>query len=197
MKTAQVSKVVLSIAPILALSLALSISTKSEVLATSGSHKAEHKVNICHKTGSASHPWEAINVDVKAFDGEGHNDHTQHGDFLYSGPVDKNGHPTKEGNSWCGPVEDKKDHDKDDEDCNSCGTDEDENDEDYEGPSTSQSQSQEQSQTVNVQVLGAHIPKVLPATGLNPAALALMLGVVPFGVVLARYKRSFSANKRA
>ena len=71
------------------------------VLATNGSHGREHKVNICHKTGSQSHPFEAINVDESAFDGEGKNDHTQHQDFLYHGPQDKNGHPTKEGNSWC------------------------------------------------------------------------------------------------
>ena len=72
------------------------------VLATSGSHGREHKVNICHRTGSQSHPFEAINIDESAFDGEGKNDHTQHEDFLYHGPIDKNGHPTKEGNSWCG-----------------------------------------------------------------------------------------------
>src|SRR3990167_618763 len=72
------------------------------VLATSGSHGREHKVNICHRTGSQSHPFEAINIDESAFDGEGKNDHTQHEDFIYHGPIDKNGHPTKEGNSWCG-----------------------------------------------------------------------------------------------
>lgn len=60
-----------------------------------------HKINICHRTGSNNHPFEAINVDEHAFDGEGKTDHTKHGDFSYEGPIDKNGHPTKEGNQWC------------------------------------------------------------------------------------------------
>jgi len=75
-----------------------------EIEAPDGQDRSEeqgHKINICHRTGSNSHPVEAINVDRHAFDGEGNNDHTQHGDFPYAGPIDKNGHPTKEGNQWC------------------------------------------------------------------------------------------------
>ena len=94
------SKLVKFVFPVIT-AIAMSVSGFN-VLATNGSHDREHKVNICHRTGSQSHPFEAINVDESAFDGEGKNDHTQHEDFLYHGPIDKNGHPTKEGNSWCG-----------------------------------------------------------------------------------------------
>src|SRR3990167_4398972 len=94
------SKIFKFVFPVIA---AIAISASGfNVLATSGSHGREHKINICHRTGSQSHPFEAINIDESAFDGEGKNDHTQHEDFLYHGPIDKNGHPTKEGNSWCG-----------------------------------------------------------------------------------------------
>lgn len=43
----------------------------------------EHKVTICHVTNSATNPYVVIEVDVAAFDGEGANDHTQHGDAEY------------------------------------------------------------------------------------------------------------------
>ena len=72
-----------------------------EAESSSQNEKNDHKVNICHNTGSETHPVEAINVDEHAFDGEGENDHTQHGDFEYGGPVDKNGHPATEGDQWC------------------------------------------------------------------------------------------------
>lgn len=75
--------------------------TPSPEVSPSPSPRNGHKVNICHRTGSVTHPFEAINVNEHAFDGEGDNDHTQHGDFLYFGPVDSNGHPTHAGNSWC------------------------------------------------------------------------------------------------
>lgn len=61
------------------------------------------KVNICHNTSSQSNPVEAIRVNFDAFDGQGQNDHTQHGDFLYNGPVNpQNQQPTKpDGDLWC------------------------------------------------------------------------------------------------
>lgn len=55
------------------------------------------KVNLCHQTSSEQHPWEAIQVDMSAW--QTHVD--QHGDFLYAGPVKDNGKPTKDGNQWC------------------------------------------------------------------------------------------------
>ncbi len=63
----------------------------------------EKKVNICHITGSVNNPFEAIRVNESAFDGVGQNDHTQHGDFLYNGPVNpQNDQPLKpEGDEWC------------------------------------------------------------------------------------------------
>lgn len=57
-------------------------------------------VNICHKTGSESHPWEAIQIDSDALE-----THLGHGDFLYNGAVKDNGKPTKGGNAWCGDVD--------------------------------------------------------------------------------------------
>lgn len=54
------------------------------------------KENICHKTSSESHPWEAINIDVN---NDNHDDHEE--DFPYEGPVKDNGKPTKDGNQWC------------------------------------------------------------------------------------------------
>ncbi len=61
------------------------------------------KVNICHHTSSQTNPIEAIRVNDDAFDGQGSNDHTQHGDFLYFGPVNpQNQQPLKpEGDEWC------------------------------------------------------------------------------------------------
>ncbi len=41
-------------------------------------HGDGHTVTICHVTNSATNPFVVITVDVAAFDGEGHNDHTQH-----------------------------------------------------------------------------------------------------------------------
>jgi hypothetical protein len=67
---------------------------------STNAHGREDKVNICHATGSESNPWKAIRVNESAFDGEGQNDHTLHGDFLYEGPVDpENQQPTDD--SWC------------------------------------------------------------------------------------------------
>lgn len=55
------------------------------------------KVNICHH---ATNHLEAIRVNTEAFDGQGANDHTLHGDFLYQGPVNPaNQQPTS--NEWC------------------------------------------------------------------------------------------------
>ena len=53
----------------------------------------QEKVNLCHRTGSESHPWEAINT---ADDHSGHEE-----DFLYEGPTKDNGKPTNDGNEWC------------------------------------------------------------------------------------------------
>lgn len=39
------------------------------------------KVEICHVTNSATNPYVLIEVSVNAFDGDGLNDHTLHGDF--------------------------------------------------------------------------------------------------------------------
>lgn len=65
--------------------------------------KVCQKVNICHFTSSQSNPVEAIRVDEDAFDGQGNNDHTLHGDFLYNGPVNpQNQQPIKpDGDEWC------------------------------------------------------------------------------------------------
>lgn len=43
------------------------------------------KVEICHYTSSATNPIVVIEVSVKAFDGEGSNDHTLHGDKYWVG----------------------------------------------------------------------------------------------------------------
>lgn len=174
-------------------------------LATSGRHGTEHKVNICHRTGSHSHPWEAIRVDSSAFDGQGTNDHTQHGDFLYGGPVKHNGHPTKDGNSWCeehisqpspspapspspstspspspSPVASPSP-------CVACGE-------------NNQTQTQENNQTVNItvessgQVLGAKVPQVQPETGVSVLGLVTMGAVAPLGIALARFGRGRMVN---
>lgn len=54
------------------------------------------KRNICHKTESESHPWEAIQINNSAYD-----THIAHGDFDYLGPITEHGKPTKGGNDWC------------------------------------------------------------------------------------------------
>ncbi len=38
----------------------------------------DHKVTICHVTGSARNPWVVITIDRAAWDGNGANDHTHH-----------------------------------------------------------------------------------------------------------------------
>ncbi len=38
----------------------------------------DHKVTICHVTGSERNPWVVITIDRSAWDGEGANDHTHH-----------------------------------------------------------------------------------------------------------------------
>jgi len=43
-----------------------------------------------------------------------------------------------------------------------------------------------QAQTVNI--AAAPIPQVLPATGLSPVSLVLMVGAIPLGLRLRRYK---------
>ena len=49
---------------------------------------------------------------------------------------------------------------------------------------------QTQTQTVNVSGSSfVAVPKVLPATGASPLALALMFGILPFGFYLAKYKK--------
>jgi len=54
------------------------------------------KVNICHRTGSESNPWNAKEISTSALE-----THLGHGDFLYDGPVKGNGKPTKDGDEWC------------------------------------------------------------------------------------------------
>lgn len=46
--------------------------------ATPKNADGDHQVTICHVTNSATNPFVVITVDVAAFDGEGHNDHSQH-----------------------------------------------------------------------------------------------------------------------
>ncbi len=55
------------------------------------------RTNLCHRTKSDIHPWNAISVPVN---NHVHNNHID--DFLYTGPTDKNGHPiSKIGEQWC------------------------------------------------------------------------------------------------
>jgi len=51
--------------------------------ATPKNDSGAHKVTICHYTHSQTNPYVVITVDVAAFDGLGHNDHTLHGDLEY------------------------------------------------------------------------------------------------------------------
>src|ERR671936_620075 len=46
------------------------------------SPKAQHHVIICHRTGSASHPWVVINIDIAAWPA-----HQAHGDKLLKDPA--------------------------------------------------------------------------------------------------------------
>lgn len=58
------------------------------------------KRNICHKTSSPTHPWEAIRIDEASWP-----THQTHGDFNYSGPLKQNGHPDDAhgaDDTWCG-----------------------------------------------------------------------------------------------
>ena len=55
---------------------------------------ASDKENICHKTSSQSHPWEAVNVNIGS-----HSNHLE--DFPYNGPLKDNGKPTNDGDEWC------------------------------------------------------------------------------------------------
>ena len=185
------------------------------VLATNGSHDREHKVNICHRTGSQSHPYEAINVDESAFDGADKNDHTQHQDFLYHGPLDKNGHPTKESNSWCGgpspsPVplsspspspsplpspipspdpEGGQDQEQGQDQKQDQGV----------NVNVNVEQKQENNQTVNVtgQVAGTStVPVKQPETGVGVLSMASVAGAGPLGLLLARYGRGRIVAKK-
>lgn len=47
-------------------------------LATPPGAGGDHKVTICHVTGSERNPWVIITVDRAAWDGDGANDHTRH-----------------------------------------------------------------------------------------------------------------------
>lgn len=57
----------------------------------------EDKVNLCHKTGSDSHPFVVQQVNANEV-----KSHEANGDFVFSGPLDKNGHPDPQaGPLWC------------------------------------------------------------------------------------------------
>src|SRR3989344_4982239 len=61
----------------------------------------DEKMNICHKTGSESNSWNALQISPDAWAA-----HQSHGDFEYEGPVDDEGEPTEDGDEWCGDNED-------------------------------------------------------------------------------------------
>lgn len=52
--------------------------------------------NLCHKTHSAAHPWNALSVPDN---NHTHENHTQ--DYAYNGPLNAQGHPDKTGEQWC------------------------------------------------------------------------------------------------
>ena len=203
------SKIFKFVFPVIA---AIAISASGfNVLATSGSHGREHKINICHRTGSQSHPFEAINIDESAFDGEGKNDHTQHGDFLYHGPLDKNGHPTKEGNSWCGgPLPSPTPSPSPSPQPSSVpspspspepegGQGQDQEQDQEVNVNVNVNQTQENNQTVNVagQVAGVStIPLKQPETGVGVLGMASMVSAGPLGLALARYGRGRIVAKK-
>lgn len=59
----------------------------------------EDQKNVCHKTASEEHPWEAIRIDSSAY-----STHIGHGDFDYLGPTKDNGHPNDaqdQDDAWC------------------------------------------------------------------------------------------------
>lgn len=70
------------------------------VLAISGvafASQNEDKVNLCHKTHSDSNPFVVQQVNANEVQS-----HEANGDFLYNGPLDKNGHPDPQaGPLWC------------------------------------------------------------------------------------------------
>src|SRR3990170_9137119 len=215
------SKIFKFVFPVIA---AIAISASGfNVLATSGSHGREHKINICHRTGSQSHPFEAINIDESAFDGEGKNDHTQHGDFLYHGPLDKNGHPTKEGNSWCGGPSPSPDPSPSPSATPSPspspspgpvqspsptpnpspgpegGQGQDQKQDQEVNVNVNVEQKQENNQTVNVggQVAGVStVPVKQPETGPSVLGMASVAGAGPLGLLLARYGRGRIVAKK-
>jgi len=55
--------------------------------------KTNSKILICHRTGSATNPWNVINVSINAKDA-----HFAHGDYLYEGGEDLS---KKEADDWC------------------------------------------------------------------------------------------------
>ncbi len=52
--------------------------------------------NICHKTNSEAHPWNALSVPINNHVHDSHD-----ADYPYAGPVSANGHPDKTGETWC------------------------------------------------------------------------------------------------
>jgi hypothetical protein len=67
---------------IVVLALAAATVVPAAAMATQPDEDGVHKVHLCHVTNSATNEHVLISVDVAAFDGNGENDHTLHGDEL-------------------------------------------------------------------------------------------------------------------
>jgi hypothetical protein len=94
------------LALMLAFATVAQIAAPSLAYATSNNNQNnnQQKINICHKTSSSSNPWEAIRINLSAWNnGTGSGKHsTAEGDFVYSGPVNaQNNQPTNDGDEWC------------------------------------------------------------------------------------------------